>query len=536
MTELKSRKLPLGICFAVVLLCLGGIWSRPLYAPDEVSFALTAREMLLSGNFFRPTLNGFADFTYSAPAFWGTAAALKVFGENAFAVRFTSALFTLLSGGMIYLFSLKTEGKRYAVVSAMLYLCSGLVFVSSGWGVPAPLYAFLTVAAAMAGFCYYNLSEKRVFYLLSGGLGAGIGFLFNGPVIPLTAAVIFVLYGISKKAYRACLAGIFPACAAAALPMAWGIFHLKLHFSYVPVLSGVNLLWAAAGVFPVLLFLPAAAVVVRKEGKAFFYRNELRHFALLSFLVTAILFVFAGNRSIALALPVFPFLALLLAGSLLETEQTGGLENAGKTLRIFCVLLGAAMVLFAFWHYLPVIPGKWKLFSKNDAIVVLMISALLMMWYNMAAKEKSCFPERKFLFFCVGTGVLAVSLTFLIPFKIQRQFNQESFIRRAVQSRILPGARIFADFDTFAETAWFLRRKVELCFPETAAPGKVPSDRIAAAVRVDQLKKIITNVRKKGGQVIIFTRSAKILSELPARRTTIRSGKMTAVIYGDYLK
>ena len=91
----------MGICFAVVLLCLGGIWSRPLYAPDEVDFALAAREMLQSG-----------DFRNSSPAHWVTACALRVFGENAFAVRFPSALFTLLTAGVVYLFSLKAENKK----------------------------------------------------------------------------------------------------------------------------------------------------------------------------------------------------------------------------------------------------------------------------------------------------------------------------------------------------------------------------------------------------------------------------------------
>ncbi|MBR2910259.1 MAG: glycosyltransferase family 39 protein [Lentisphaeria bacterium] len=525
MTEFKSRKLTLGICFAVVLLCLGGIWSRPLYAPDEVSFALAAREMLQSG-----------DFRNSSPAHWATAGALKVFGETAFAVRFPSALFTLLTAGVIYLFSLKAENKKFAVVSAMLYLCSGLVFVSSGWGVPAPLYAFFTVSAAMAGFFYYDSSEKRWLYPVLSGLLAGAGFLFNGWIIPLTSGMIFVLYGLSKKAYRACFAGFFPVCAAAVLPILCGIFYFKLHFSCVPVLSGMNLLFALAGTFPVLLFLPAVIAVIRKKGKAFFYQNELRHFVLLSFLVTAILFVFAGNDSIALALPVFPFFALLLADGLLEAKKEGYLSAAEKTLRIFCVVLGIATVLFAVWHFLPAIPGKWKLFSQNYAIPPLMISGLLLLWYNMAAKEKACFPERKFLYFCIGTAVLSVSLTYLIPFKIQRKFDQTTFIRQAVLPRLLPGARIFADFDTYPAAAWVLRRKVELCFPETAVSGKVPAERLCSAVPTDKLKKIISSTLKKGGQVIIFTRSGRILSELPARRTTIRSGEMTAVIYGDYLK
>ena len=101
---------------------------------------------------------------------------------------------------------------------------------------------------------------------------------------------------------------------------------------------------------------------------------------------------------------------------------------------------------------------------------------------------------------------------------------------------MLPEARIFADFDTYPAAAWVLRRKVELCFPEAAASRKLPAEQLAAAVNADKLKRIVASARKKGTQVIIFTRSGKILSELPARRTTIRSGNMTAVIYGDFLK
>ena len=533
MTECKSRKLTLGICFAVVLLCLGGIWSRPLYAPDEVNFALSARKMLSSGSFFHPSLCGTAEFSYSAPAYWATAGVMKILGESAFAVRLPSALFTLLTAGMIYLFCLRTENKRYAVVSSLLYLCSGLIFVSSGWGVPAPSFAFFTVAAAMAGFLYYR--EKRWLFLFTGGLLAGLGFLFSGPAVPLTAGVIFVLYGLEKRAYRSCCGVLFSACVAALT--AWGgARYLDLNYSVVPVISGINLLFAAAGMFPVLLLLPAAAAVVRRRGKEFFYQNELRHFALTGFLVTAIVFILAGNRSIALALPVFPFFVLLLAGGLLETEKEGGCALADKSLRIFCIFLGAATVLFAVWHFLPVIPGKWRFFSQNSAIPVLMISGLILLWYNMAAKEKDCFPERKFLYFCVGTAVLAVSLTYLIPFKIQRRFDRTTFIRQAVRPRILPEAQIFADFETRPAAEWVLHRKIQMCFPELADPRTVPAAQLAGAVKTEKLKKIIGSARKKGGQIIIFTRSGKILSELPPRRTTIRSGEMTAVIYGDYLK
>ena len=124
------------VCFAIALIYFGGIWHRPLFSPAEVRQALTAREMLISGNFVTPTLNGVPCFDKPAPYYWFTAAALKVFGENNFAVRFPSALFTLLTAAVIYLFCLLNGEKKKAAAASLLYVCCGTVFAGASNALP----------------------------------------------------------------------------------------------------------------------------------------------------------------------------------------------------------------------------------------------------------------------------------------------------------------------------------------------------------------------------------------------------------------
>ena len=140
-------------------------------------------------------------------------------------------------------------------------------------------------------------------------------------------------------------------------------------------------------------------------------------------------------------------------------------------------------------------------------------------------ERKAAFPERKFLYFCIGCGVLLISFSHIIPFKILRRFDQTGFIRNAVLPHYSTGARVFADDGMAPAAAWVLRRNVELCFDGAQRDRK--------ALSSEQLKKIIMKADKKRQQIIIFTRNRDFLSEFPSRRTMIRSGRMTAVIYGE---
>ncbi len=85
---------------AVLLLFFG---NGQLWITDSVesNYALTAKEMVLSGDWISPQIYG--NYWYDKPVFfyWLTAAGFKIFGFNEFAARFFPALFGMAGLGLL---------------------------------------------------------------------------------------------------------------------------------------------------------------------------------------------------------------------------------------------------------------------------------------------------------------------------------------------------------------------------------------------------------------------------------------------------
>jgi hypothetical protein len=74
------------LCFVFVYLLPIGF--RPMIVPDEVRYAEIPREMIATGDWIVPRLNGLYYFEKPVLGYWITAASMLTFGENPFAVRF----------------------------------------------------------------------------------------------------------------------------------------------------------------------------------------------------------------------------------------------------------------------------------------------------------------------------------------------------------------------------------------------------------------------------------------------------------------
>ena len=98
-TETPWRRdlLLLALVFGALLAWMLG--SAPLRNPDEGRYAEIPREMLASGDWVTPRLNGVPYFEKPPLVYWTVAACEKVLGPSEWSVRLTPALFAL--GGIL---------------------------------------------------------------------------------------------------------------------------------------------------------------------------------------------------------------------------------------------------------------------------------------------------------------------------------------------------------------------------------------------------------------------------------------------------
>ena len=553
---MSTRKLTILAVFAAALVYFGGLWQRPLLSPDEIRYAEIPREMLVTGNFAVPTLNGLAYYEKPVLGYWLTAAGMTLFGQNRFAVRFPSALFSLLTAGTVFLLGVRGRDRRTGTLACALFLSSGLVFAIGTSAVLDPFFAFFVTAGTAAGYFYHTekIRRKRLLWLFLAGLFIGCGIMVKGLLAPLLAGSAVAAFFLLKKQYRQLAAAVLPVLAGmavSALPGAlfmhhsapdfWREFILIEHIRrglsgagaaddraqppwfYLPVLIG--------GAMPVLALLPSGIAAVWKKKKAFFLGDDLNCFCFVTALLWFLFFSVARAKLATYILPLFPFLAILAASALLEAEKEGFLYIADRVLTGFCTFLAPAAILFLVWHLLPSVPGKWKLYPAVAAVPPFMTVVLMLLWYSMAAREKDVYPQRKLLYFCIGTAVAMLSVNQLIPFKFLRDADPESFIRRAVMPRLRPGAVILADGGMAAAAAWTLKHPVIVYIK----PGEFKNglDRAGIPpVTPGDLEKMIPETKKSGRQIVVLTRSKNRLKEMPPKKTVVRSGRMAAAFFG----
>jgi 4-amino-4-deoxy-L-arabinose transferase-like glycosyltransferase len=165
------------------IVLLLGLGSRGLNEPDEGRYAEMALEMLQSGDWLMPHLNGFAHMQKPPMICWLNALSMAVFGVNEWAVRLPTALSALGVLWMTHLAARRIIGERRAhVVATLLLSCFGL-FILARLLTPDMVMTFWICAAVCA-----MLHDRPWLFFTA----MGLGFLTKGPmalVVPICAAL-----------------------------------------------------------------------------------------------------------------------------------------------------------------------------------------------------------------------------------------------------------------------------------------------------------------------------------------------------------
>ena len=126
----KARDTLVVIGLAVVWLGAAG-WARPLMLPDEGRYVGVAWEMLRSGEWTTPTLNGLPYFHKPPLFYWLTALSLSALGLNEWAARIAPLIGGTAGVAALYLFSRRWLDERSARIAVAALLFQPLYFVAA---------------------------------------------------------------------------------------------------------------------------------------------------------------------------------------------------------------------------------------------------------------------------------------------------------------------------------------------------------------------------------------------------------------------
>src|SRR5512144_382952 len=124
MTNDISRRVLWLLLLVVAIIWFGNLEYRKLIRPDEGRYAEIPREMVASGDWTTPRLNGLKYFEKPALQYWATATAYSLFGQH----HWTARLWTALTG---FLGILMTWYAGRRLFGALAGLYGALVLASS---------------------------------------------------------------------------------------------------------------------------------------------------------------------------------------------------------------------------------------------------------------------------------------------------------------------------------------------------------------------------------------------------------------------
>ncbi len=193
--RLLSLPEPLVVGLLMLLWLLVTSWIRPLSLPDEGRYAGVAWEMVRSGDWLTPTLNGLPYFHKPPLFYWLTAVSLSLFGPNEWAARLASCFGAMLAAGAGYILIRRWMSLSISRWYLLILATTPLFFGGSQYANHDMLVAgFISMSIALTADAVLSLQANQHWraQLLGGWLCAALGLLSKGLIgIVLPGGVIF---------------------------------------------------------------------------------------------------------------------------------------------------------------------------------------------------------------------------------------------------------------------------------------------------------------------------------------------------------
>ncbi|MCP4456687.1 MAG: hypothetical protein GY816_01465 [Cytophagales bacterium] len=386
---------------------------------EEPRRALVSLEMILSGNYVVPRINGFEYYNKPPLYNWILIRLFKLFGTSEWVVRLPTYLSLFAIAGINYRFFKSRIGQETALTSSFFFLLSGhVLFYFSFIGEIDITYSLIVYGQALV-FLYFHDKEKLwVMFGWSYALMT-IGFMTKG--IPSIAFQGLTIIGFALY-YRKWVYVIHPAnfvFLTASLLCIFGYFQLySTHSDPVPYFAqlinesskrtSLNFSQVLISPFKVLLeflkitfpwCLLGIPLLLRRNRQA--HSNIWITYGMLFVIVNSWLYLLSPGTRDRYLYMFLPFIYNALAYYLVPVlSKNPGLFKKGT--------IGFSVLLSALFFYLSIdlgVPIMWPIFFTIGFIIVIIvylkskISAIMalfaLMLVGRLAYDAIVFPNRK---------------------------------------------------------------------------------------------------------------------------------------------
>ncbi|AGH73353.1 lipid IV(A) 4-amino-4-deoxy-L-arabinosyltransferase [Edwardsiella piscicida] len=524
---------------------------RLLWQPDETRYAEISREMLASGDWIVPHFLGLRYFEKPVAGYWVNNLGQWLFGDGNFAVRFGAVLATVLSALLVFWLARRLlSGTRPAVLAALIYLTSFLVYGVGSYAVLDPIFT-LWMTAAMCSFWLGEQASStrgRVGGYILLGLACGMGFMTKG-FLALAIPVIAVLpWVIAQRRWKSLFCfGPLAVLSAILISLPWVLAiaqrepdywryffwvehiqrfaednaqHKAPFWYYLPILL--------LGLLPWLGLLPGAL----REG----WRGRVSQggdFYLLGWAVMPfLLFSIAKGKLPTYILPCFAPLAILMAGYVQRLAGEGG-----KALRINGVInllvglggMAAILLVLAPWGII----GR-PLFGAQEVSKVILGTVAFGVWALFGALSLHN-PRRYWRWSAACPLGIALLIGAALPQQVMESKQPQTLIQAAMP-QLQASRYILSDsVGVAAGLAWELKRSDIYLYDNTGELqyGLSYPDAAGHLVNAAQFPVWLAEHRKQGAVslVLLLSRNEQVSSALPPADMTLRKGRFLLLQY-----
>jgi 4-amino-4-deoxy-L-arabinose transferase-like glycosyltransferase len=544
--DLALLALVLGLLFGLAL------GARALWAPDEGRYTEIPREMVVTGDWVTPRLNGVKYFEKPPLFYWLEGGAIRLFGIQEWALRLVPALFALAGCLAVYAAGRRLFSRRAGLLAAcvlatcpLYYFLGNVINLDMAVSVllTLALLAFLVAVEEPEGPQRRNLLWGFYIALALATLTKGlIGIILPGMIVfvwmallgewrllarmrLLSGTVLFLLVAVP-----------WHVLVARANPEFLDFYFVHEHFQryltkvhdryeppwfFLPVLLGGLIPWTLFLVQALREALPASW----KERRA--SRETL--FLLLWAVLVVGFFSLSDSKLIPYILPAVPPLALLIGRHLDALWE----RRDGRELRVVCgALLGLAGALAAAVVLAPRLAGDQPkvahaldLLAGRQYLLAVALALLAVVPFVFARRRR---PDRAL------ASLIAAAMLFLLavvaclpPFNVQRSTRE---LALDLKARLRPGDRVVCYGLYFQDLPVYLEQKVIIAgWTGELEMGTKAEDTSAWIIDLDAFERLW-----QGPQTVYLIADDRRFAKLTATglplRVLARSGRNALVV------